>query len=160
MPIPPDFAEECLYEPSAWYIHDLLELDVDRGRVVAWIDTTRLGPLVQAQRPWPGHDKHFPGAIAVQVTSTLGQIHATYCAGLRATQGWVGFGTHLRKARFPSMGVIGPPATATLQEKRRRQIRGTWFFDYDFCYRQGDRVFYESTQTGAWGRSEPRGPLS
>jgi len=159
VPLPADFAQECLYAPDAWYVHDLLDLDRDGGRVVGWVDTNRLGPLVAAQRTWPGHGKHFPGAIAVQITGTLGQLHATYCAGLRPTDGWFGFGTHLRKARFPSMGIIGPPATVTLQETRRRQIRGTWFFDYDFSYHQDGRCFYQSTQTAAWGRSDHRGPL-
>ena len=159
MPIPDCFERECLYAPEAWFIHDVLELEPDGDRVVGWIDTTRLGPLVDAQRTWPGHDKHFPGAVAIQVTGTLGQLHAIYCMGLRATDGWFGFGTHVKKARFPSMGRIGPPATATLSVVRKRQIRGTWFIDYAFRYEQDGRLFYESEQTAAWGRSDHRGPL-
>ncbi|MCB9780696.1 MAG: hypothetical protein H6742_19165 [Alphaproteobacteria bacterium] len=159
MPLPEDFASECLYRPDAWFVHDLIELDRDGDRVVARVDTTRLGPLVDAQRVWPGHDKHFPGAIAIQITGTLGQLHAAYLAGLRATDGWFGFGTHIKKARFPRMGIIGPPVTTTLTCTRRRNFRGTWFFDYDFQYEQEGAVIYESTQTAAWGRSEHRGPL-
>lgn len=159
MPIPDDFIHECLYAPDAWFIHDVLEIDREGGRVLAWIDTTRLGPLVQAQRTWPGHDKHFPGAIAIQVTGTLGQLHATYVMDLRASEGWVGFGTHVKQARFPSMGRIGPPATAEIRATRTRRIRGTWFIDYAFRYEQEGRLFYESEQTAAWGRSEHRGRL-
>lgn len=157
MPIPEDFAAESLYAPEAWFVHDVLELDADR--VVALVDTTRLGPLVQAQRPWPGHARHFPGAVAIQVTGTLGQLHAIYGMGLRASEGWVGFGTHIHRARFPGMGEIGPPVQAALQATRKRQLRGTWFVDYDFRYTQEGRLIYESTQTAAWGRSEHRGPL-
>ncbi|MCK6506970.1 hypothetical protein L6R53_26960 [Myxococcota bacterium] len=159
MPIPDSFVHECLYAPEAWFIHDVLTLDPEGDRVVAWIDTTRLGPLVDAQRTWPGHDKHFPGAVAIQVTGTLGQLHAIYCMGLRASEGWIGFGTHVKKARFPSMGRIGPPATAALSVVRKRQLRGTWFVDYAFRYEQEGRLFYESEQTAAWGRTDHRGPL-
>lgn len=159
MAMPADFEQECLYAPDAWFVHDVLEIDPEAGRVIAWIDTTRLGMLVDAQRTWPGHDKHFPGAVAIQVTGTLGQLHAIYCMGLRATEGWVGFGTHVKRARFPSMGQIGPPATVTVEATRQRQLRGTWFVDYAFRYVQEGRVFYESTQTAAYGRSEHRGPL-
>lgn len=158
MPLPDDFADESLYTPDAWYVHDLLELDRDAGRLVAGIDTTRLGPLVDAQRRWPGHDKHFPGAIAIQVTGTLGQLHAVYVMDLRPTRGWVGFGTHIKSARFPRMGRIGPPVEAELVATRTRQLRGTWFIDYAFCFRQEGAVIYQSTQTAAWGRSEHRGP--
>lgn len=159
MPLPDDFHLECLYAPEAWFVHDLLTLDRQAGRVVALVDTTRLGALVDAQRTWPGHEKHFPGAIAVQVTGTLGQLHATYIMGLRATEGWFGFGTHVKKARFPSMGRIGPPVQAALQCNRSRQLRGVWFVDYAFRYEQEGRVIYESEQTAAWARSEHRGPL-
>ncbi len=158
MPLPPDFAAESLYAPDAWYVHDLVELDADAGRVVALIDTTRLGALVDAQRCWPGHDKHLPGAVAIQVTGTLGQLHAVYVMGLRATEGWVGFGTHIKKARFPNMGIIGPPVHAALTATRTRRIRGTWFLEYDFRFTQEDRLVYESTQTAAWGQSDHRGP--
>lgn len=159
MPFPEDFEQECLYRPDAWYLHDVLVLDPEDNRVVGLVDTTRLGPLVDAQRTWPGHAKHFPGAIAIQVTGTLGQLHATYCMGLRATDGWFGFGTHIKKARFPGMGEIGPPVHAELRATRQRKLRGVWFVDYDFRYEQEGRLIYESTQTAAWGRSEHRGAL-
>lgn len=159
MPIPDDFIHECLYAPEAWFVHDLLEVDQEASRVRALVDTTRLGPLVDAQRAWPGHDRHFPGAIAIQVTGTLGQLHAVYCMGLRATEGWVGFGTHVKKARFPSMGKIGPPAIVEALSTRQRRIRGVWFVDYTFRYEQEGRLFYESEQTAAFGQSEHRGPL-
>lgn len=159
MPFPEDFQQECLYAPEAWYVHDVLVLDPEADRVVGLVDTTRLGPLVDAQRTWPGHARHFPGAIAIQVTGTLGQLHAVYCMGLRATEGWFGFGTHIKKARFPGMGIIGPPAEVELLATRKRMLRGVWFVDYDFRYTQEGRLLYESTQTAAWGRSEHRGPL-
>ncbi len=154
MPLPPDFDKECLYGPEAWFVHDVLEIDAVADRVVASIDTTRLGALVDAQRDRAGHPKHFPGAVAVQVTGTLGNLHAVYVVGLRPSQGWVGFGTHIKAARFPSMGRIGPPVTASVTVTRKRQFRGTWFFDYQFKFEQEERVCYQSEQTAAWVRAE------
>ena len=150
--IPADFPAEALYAPSAWFVHDVLEIDVDGGRVVGLIDTTRLGDLVEAQRATPGHRKHLPGAVAIQVTGTLGNLHAVYVLGLRPSQGWVGYGTHVRQARFPRMGHIGPPIVATLLATRTRQLRGTWFLEYAFSFQQDGELVYESRQTAAWGR--------
>jgi hypothetical protein len=159
VPIPDDFYEESMYRPEAWYIHDLLEVDQEAGRVVGQLDTTRIDVLVEPQREWPGHDKHLPGAVAIQMTATMAQFHAFYILGLRATEGWVGYGTHIRNARFPTVGKIGPPVTAEATALRVRQIRGTYFVDYAFRYTQEDRVIYESEQTAAYIRSDHRGPL-
>lgn len=150
--IPPDFEAEALYAPDAWFVHEVLEIDAEGHRVVGLIDTTRLGVLVEAQRELPGHRKHLPGAVAIQVTGTLGNLHAVYVLGLRPSQGWVGYGTHVRDARFRRMGHIGPPIVAALHATRARQLRGTWFVDYAFRFEQEGELVYESRQTAAWGR--------
>lgn len=150
--IPHDFEAEALYAPEAWFVHDVLEIDVDGGRVVGLIDTTRLGALVDAQRTHPGHHKHLPGAVAIQVTGTLGNLHAVYALGLRPSQGWVGYGTHVREARFRRMGAVGPPVVAELRATRARNLRGTWFVDYAFRFDQEGELVFESRQIAAWGR--------
>jgi hypothetical protein len=152
MAMPPDYAQECLYGPEAWFIHDLLELDPEAHRVVGLCDTTQLEPFVSAQRVWPGHPRHFPGAVAVQITGTLGHLHAVYCLGLKSTEGWVGFGTHIKSAKFHKLGEIGPPVHCELHATRVRTLRGTWFVTYRFTYRQRDQVIYTSEQTAAWVR--------
>lgn len=150
MPMPEDFAEQALYTEDAWFVHDIVELDADKNIVVGRIDTNRLGPLVDAQRELPGHSKHFPGAIAIQVTGTLGQLHAIYCLGLRASEGWVGFGTHVLEARFPRIGRIGPEVLARCEATRVRNVRGTVFIDYTFTYEQEGEPIYQSRQRAAW----------
>ncbi len=152
MPIPDDFAALCLYAPEAWFIHDVLELNHDEERVVALIDTTRLGFLVDSQRAFQGHPKHLPGAICVQVTGTLGALMANYVHGMRMDDGWAGFGTHIHHARFPNIGVIGPAVHAECRVLKKRTLRGTTFVRYGFEYRQGDKVVYESEQTAGWRR--------
>jgi len=154
MPFPDDFEDECLYEKSCWFLHDVLEIDREAHRVVGWLDTTRIGSLVEGQIDWPGHDKHLPGAVAIQMTGTLANLHAVYCMDLRPSSGWVGFGTHIKNGRFPRLGRIGPPVIARAEATRRRMIRGTWFVDYAFRYEQEDELVYESLQVAAWGRSD------
>lgn len=150
MPLPPDFHRECLYAPDQWYVHDLLALDADAGHVRARVDTTRLGPLVDAQVVSPGHPRHVPGAVMVQITGTLGNLHAVYALGLRMSEGWSGFGTHVRGARFPSLGRIGPPMEVELRVKRHRRLRGRHFVDYAFRYEQEGREVYHSEQAAIW----------
>ena len=158
MPLPDDFERESLYAPDQWYLHDVLELDESNHRVVGLLDTTRIGRVVEAQRPWPAHPKHLPGAVAIQMTGTLGNLHAVYLMGLRLTEGWVGYGTHVTTARFKKMGAIGPPILATATSTRRRHLRGTWFIDYTFHFEQEGELVYTSQQTAAWHRSDHRGP--
>jgi hypothetical protein len=157
MPLPSDYATEAMYAPEAWFVHDL-DVFADENRIVGHIDTNKLGTLAAAQRVWPQHPQHFPGAVAIQVTGVLGQLYAVYVLDLRATQGWVGFGTHIKTARFASMGVIGPPVRAHLEATSVRNIRGTIFTRYAFRFEQEDRVIYTSEQTAAWVRSDHRGP--
>jgi len=156
--MPPDFVDECLYTPERWFLHDVTEIDVEGQRVVAVLDTTKLETMVQTQRPWPGHDPHVPGAVMVQITGTLGNLHAVYVLGLRLTEGWFGFGTHIKQARFPTLGRIGPPVICTAHAQRVRSVRGTTFVDYDFHYTQEGQSIYESKQMAAWIRSDHRGP--
>jgi hypothetical protein len=94
MPIPDDFAIESMYERDAWFVHDLVEVDRAARRIVGGIDTTRLGAFVDAPRAWPTHDKHLPGAVAIQITGTLAQLHGVYVLDMRSTDGWLGYGTH------------------------------------------------------------------
>jgi hypothetical protein len=158
VPIPPDFVDECLYDPAAWFLVDA-DVFPDEGRVVGICDTTRIGFFVDAQRTWPGHDKHLPGAVAVQLTGTLGQLMSTYVVGLRATEGWVGFGTHIHEARFSRIGRIGPSVTCEARLLSKRRFRETVFTKIAFRYEQDGEDIYTSTQTAAWFRTDHRGPL-
>ncbi len=148
MALPADFEKECLYRPSSWFVHDMIA--VSEKAVVAHTDTTRLGELVGSQNELPGHPLHVPGAVMVQITGTLGNLHAVYGLGLRVSEGWVGFGTHVRSARFPSIGTIGPGMEVALEAQRVRRIRGRWFVEYQFTYTQEGRVIYQSEQSAVW----------
>lgn len=120
------------------------------GLVRASVDTTRLGALVDAQLERPGHPRHVPGAVMIQITGTLGNLHAVYVLGLRPSAGWAGFGTHIRGARFPSIGRIGPAMEVSIQAQRVRRLRGKHFVDYRFRYEQEGREVFLSEQAAIW----------
>ena len=145
-----------MYAKEAWFVHDLLTVTPEL--ITATTDTTKLGPMVDAQRPWPGHPKHLPGAVAIQITGTLGILHAVYGLNKRSTEGWVGFGTHIHTATFKGMGIIGPPVNLRGEITRVRPIRSTLFIDYTFSFTQEDRLLYVSKQTAAWQQGDHRGP--
>jgi hypothetical protein len=88
--------------------------------------------------------------VVIQMTATLGNLHAVYVLGLRPSEGWVGFGAKVTMARFPSLGRIGPPVDAELRSTRVRKLRGSWFAEYAFRFEQEGRTVYESEQTAVW----------
>lgn len=145
-----ELESEALYSPDGWFVHRVLSVDPEHHRVVAEMDTTRLGLLVDAQRPLPGHALHVPAALAIQATGTLGQLYAVFVLGLRVTDGWVGFGTHIHEARWGKIGLIGPPVVMTATCTRKRRLMGTWFCDFTYRYEQEGEVVYTSRQTAAW----------
>lgn len=158
MPKPPadlltDFEREALYTRDAWFVHDVLDIDPDAGQLTAQMHTDDL-LLVSAQREVAGHAKHVPAAIAIQATGTLGQLYAVYVLGLRATEGWAGYGTHIHKARWGKAGRIGPPITLLCTCTRQRTLWSTRFVDFTFRFEQEGDVVYSSRQTAAWKRDE------
>ncbi len=148
MGLPDDFEEQSLYTSDQWYVHDLIE--VDEHRVVAVTDTTKIGAIVEAQKPWPGQPKHVPGIVMVQITGTLGNLHAVYGLHLKMTEGWVGFGTNIHEARFRNIGTVGPPMKVTLEVQRMRRLKGQVFGTYTFVFEQGEKPIYQSKQTAIW----------
>jgi len=158
VPIPDEFRAESLYAPDQWYLHDLLEIERDEAegldRVVALCDTQTLAdhPIVAAQREWPSQPKHVPGIIMVQITGTLGNLHAVCVMGLKMSEGWVGFGTNIHEARFSGVGKIGPAMICELKIERLRRIKGQVFGTYAFRFEQEGKVIYRSRQTASWLR--------
>lgn len=151
--IPEAFTSESLYAPDHWYVHDVLDCSAER--VVAICDTSQLRehPLVQAQRPWPGQPKHVPGAIMIQITGTLGNLHAVFGLGLRMSEGWAGFGTNILDAKFRGLGQLGPAMRCELEVEDQRELKGQLFVTYGFRYEQDGRLIYKSRQRASWLRT-------
>ncbi len=147
------FEAETLYRPEGWCVHELLDVDLEARTVTARMDTTRL-VLVAEQKVLPGHPNHLPAAAAVQASGTLGQLYAVFALNLKVSEGWVGFGTHITKARWGRLGLIGPPVDLRAECTRRRDLWGTIFCDFAFVFKQGGEVVYQSNQTAAWRRGD------
>jgi hypothetical protein len=154
VPIPEAFISESLYSQDQWFVHDIV--DSGEHHLVGICDTSELAshPLVVGQRPWPGQPKHVPGAIMVQITGTLGNIHAVTVLGLRMSEGWVGFGTNILEARFRGLGRIGPPLRCELKVEELRELKGQLFVTYAFRYEQEGKAIYKSRQRASWLRTE------
>lgn len=150
MALPESFHAESLYDPEQWYVHELLEVDAER--VVAVCDTRELerSPIVAAQRPWPSQPKHVPGMVMVQITGTLGNLHAVFGLGLRMSEGWIGFGTNILDAKFRGLGRLGPPLHCTLVAEDLRRVEGASFVTYRFRFEQDGKAIYTSRQRAAW----------
>lgn len=149
----PEFIASSLYDPTMWFLHELLEVDREAHIVRALMDTTRLGALVEAQRTDIGQKRHVPAACVIQATGILGNIHAREVLNLRGEDGWFGYGTRIQSARFHTMGDIGPPVIAQCTVTKMRQVRGTWFCDYTFEYTQEGELVYSSQQSAVWLQS-------
>ena len=154
MPLPHDFDAESLYLRDHWFVHDLVSVDPEARTLHARTDTTQLGGFVDAQRTVSGHAKHLPAAIAIQITGTLGQLYAVYALGLRATEGWCGYGTHIKDARFGKMGLVGPPLELHLSAHKQRRFRGNWFVEFTFRFEQEGEDVYRSNQWACWMQQE------
>jgi hypothetical protein len=127
-------------------------MDTESGVLVGRLDTERIGHLVDAQRPWEGHPKHVPGAVVIQMTGTLANLHAFYALGLRGSEGWTGYGVVIKRARFHRLGKIGPDVIARLEVTKTRQFAGKRFISYAFRFEQEGELFYRSDQTAVWYR--------
>jgi hypothetical protein len=149
-----EFRAESLYDEEQWYVHDVLEVDADHVVGICETDALAHSPIVAAQRPWPGQPKHVPGIVIVQITGTLGNIHAVLGLGLRMSEGWVGFGTNILEARFRGLGRIGPPLRCELQVVDLRRLEGSLFVTYSFRFSQASTTIYSSRQRAAWRRAQ------
>jgi hypothetical protein len=147
----PEFVADCPYDA-------IIELDRDRGRLVARMPTHDQLPLTELQRVHPErHPRHVSGALMVHLTGMLGFAHAYYVLDMRHADGWIGFGTNIHEARYGRLATIGPPLLLECRATQVRRIRGRVYVKYAFRFEQDDAVVYESRQAAVWRRITPDG---
>lgn len=141
------------YDPEAFLVDEVLEVDAAAGVVRARMDTTRRMPLVELQRGDPSvHPRHVPGPVLVLVTGNLGLVHA-YCQhGVRFDEGWIGFGSRIHRADFKRLALIGPPLELVSKVTRARIQPDRHVVRYEFTFTQAGRVVYWGDQTATWLR--------
>jgi hypothetical protein len=149
----PEFVADCPYLPEAIFFDEVLEVDRDAGRLVARMPTHEKLPLTELQRAHPvRHPRHVSGGLLVHVTGMLGFAHAFYLLGLRHTEGWIGYGTHIHRARWGRLARIGPPLRLEVRGIQVRRIRGSLYVRYAFHFTQEGETVYESEQGAVWHR--------
>ncbi len=149
MPLDPEFVADCFYE--SLLIDEILTIDPEQSIVRARMPTHEDLPLTNTQRVHPlRHPRHVSGALMVHMTGMMGFAHAYYVLGLRHSDGWVGYGVRIDKARF---AALAPPGDPLVLECRGTQIRKgsqRTLGKYSFKFTQNDKLVYESEQTALW----------
>jgi hypothetical protein len=156
MPLDPDFVADCPYGPAALLIDEILEVDRERGLVVARMPTTGDLPLTREQRnhPWR-HPPHLNGGLIIHMTGMLGFAHAYLVLDLRHRDGWIGYGARIHGARFHDLARLGEPVILRGWTTQVRRGAGRVLARYRFEFRQGDALVYEGDQTAMWMRLTP-----
>lgn len=153
MPLEPEFVADCPYGPEAILIDDILEVDRERGSVVARMPTSPDHPLTREQRVHPvRHPRHVSGGLMVHATGMLGYVHAYYVLDLRHADGWIGYGGRIYDARFMTLAEMGAPLELRLDATKVRKTGDKVFGRYRFRFTQADAVVYEGDQAAMWMR--------
>jgi len=145
------FFDDMPYDPELLVFEQLLEVDPEKSLIrVRW--RTRVDDVItRSQRNHPvRHPPHVSGALMVQATGTLGMVHAYYVMGLRHHEGWIGYGTHMKKAVFRKLVPPGDAIDCTCWAKRTRKGQIRHFLHYGFTFHHEQDVCYESEQMAMW----------
>lgn len=151
MALDPEFSDDCPYGPGGLLIDDVVEVDVEKSRVVARMPTHDDLPLTREQRAHPTrHPQHVSGGLMVHMTGMVGFVHAYYVLGLRHSEGWIGYGGRVHSARFRAMATPGEPLLLECTATQTRRSETKILVRYDFAFTQLGKLVYEGDQTALW----------
>lgn len=155
MPLDPAFVEECFYELDGLMIDDVLEVDREASLIRARMPTHEDLPLTRLQKVHPvRHPRHVSGGLMVHMTGVAGMVHAYYVLDLRHSDGWVGYGGAIHRARFKNLAKPGPPIEIRCQATRLRRREKSVMARYDLLFSQEGKPVYEGDQTAMWVKVE------
>ena len=147
------FVAALPYDPSAFLIDEVLEIDASAKRVRARLDTAKPLPLVAEQRGDPRlHPPHVAGPVLIQLTGMLGMVHAWFLHGVRFDEGWIGFGSRIHRADFRRLVRLGAPLELESVETRARIGPERHVVRYEFRFTQEGALCYFGDQTATWLR--------
>jgi hypothetical protein len=147
------FLDSFLYESGAFLVDEVLRLDADERTIVARMDTRRPLPISALQRTSENHPAHVAAAELLQLTGSLGCLHAWFFYGCRWDEGWAGFGNRIHRADFKELAYIGPPLDLASRETRSRVGRERIVLRYEFRFSQQGRLVYAGDQTAMFVKS-------
>ncbi len=138
-------------------IDEVISIDHEAHRVVARMPTHDELPLTREQRAHPVfHPRHVSGGLMVHMTGMVAFVHSYYVLGLRHSEGWVGYGGAINKARFKALARPGPPLLLECVAKQMRRTPKQVLARYDLRFTQEDVLVYEGDQTALWMKIEGR----
>ncbi len=144
------FLDTFLYAEEAFLVDEIVEMDASERQIRARMDTRRLLPLGQHQRVQPGHPRHVSGPELIMATANVGCLHVWFFHGCRWDEGWVAFGSRIKRADFKNIALVGPPLDMRSRELRSRvgSKRMTIWFEFEFS--QEGKTVYFSHQTATF----------
>jgi hypothetical protein len=160
MPLDPEFVADSPYGPGGLLIDEVVEVDREKGRVLARMPVHAELPLTREQRAHPvRHPRHVSGGLMVHMTGMLGFVHAYHVLDLRHAEGWIGYGGRIYGARYLALADVDAPLLLEATTTKMRRGPSQIFARYDFRFTQRDRLVYESDQSAMWMRiDEERAP--
>ena len=141
------FLDTFSYREQAFLVDEVLKIDPEARFIEARMDTTRELPFARLQRVDPGHPAHVNAGELLQVTGSLGCMHAWFFHGCRWEQGWAGFGCRIHRADFKSLALLGPPLRLESRETRTRVGPKRIVIRCEFHFWQADTLVYVGDQT-------------
>jgi hypothetical protein len=137
------FRASFLYEPGAFLVDEVVRADPEKRALEAVLDTSRPLPLSDLQRPSASHPAHVAAGDLLQVTGSLGCLHAWLFHGCRWEEGWVGFGARIHRVDFERLVERGAELRLTSRELRSRvgPRRIVLRLTFEF-FQSGARVYF------------------
>lgn len=150
-PFDPAFLADIPYEPTVLFLDRIESIDRAASRIVCRMPTDQPMPFTDHQRAHPTrHPRHVGGAVMIQVTANLGFVHAYHLEGLRHSEGWIGYGAIIDKARFRKLVQPGAPMFCSITQKRAIRQKGKVFSIYRYEFVHEGEIAYESQQSAMW----------
>lgn len=159
-PFSPEFLADMPYEPSVLFLDRIESIDREASSITCRMPTVQPMPFTDQQRVHPvRHPKHVSGAVMIQLTGSLGFVHAYHLDGLRhnvgnGEGGWIGFGTHIRNAVYRKLVQPGAPMMCTVTRAKVRRSKSRVFAIYKFEFRHEGDLAFESEQAAMWLKVE------
>jgi hypothetical protein len=125
----------------------VVKIDPEEKVIEARMDTTRELPFSRLQRVDAGHPSHINAGELLQITGSLGCLHAWFFHGCRWEDGWAGFGCRIHRADFKELARLGPPLWLESREIRTRVGPKRIVMRCELRFWQEEKLVYFGDQT-------------
>ena len=146
------FLDTFNYREEAFLVDEVLKMDPENRTIEARMDTTRELPFARHQRVDAGHPAHVNAGELLQLTGSLGCLHAWFFYGCRWEDGWAAYGNRIHRADFKDLALLGPPLRLESRETRNRVGPKRIVVRFEFHFWQEETLVYLGDQTAMFVR--------